>query len=157
MQIVAREKPPQVANANSKGRNDSGAMVKYFYRPERVISASIRGLVLPRNSINQLKKAMLHSVFCIQRRPQLPYGTRKILLVKGSFTSVPGGTHAHRPALIGGVRALHEARFTRTGVPRDNRPWPVLTARQRWAVVLRVGGCFGIFRWGFGLKGCCVG
>src|SRR5207253_7306103 len=122
------------------------ARCEILLSPGTVISASIRGARFTRNSINQLKKAMLHSVSGFSIGRNCRYGTRKILLVKGSFTSVPGGnprtsTSPYRRHTGSSRSQVYPGQAFR----RDNRPWPVLTARRRWAVVLRVGRLFRYF------------
>src|ERR1700719_895437 len=93
------------------------ARCEILLSPGTVISASIRGARLTRNSINQLKKAMLHSVSGIEHRPQLPLRNKKDFVGERVFYF-----RARREptdidqTLICGVRALHEARL-----PRDRR------------------------------------
>src|SRR6267143_5718852 len=90
------------------------ARCEILLSPGTVISASIRGARFTRNSINQLKKAMLRSVSGIQHWPQLPLRNKKDFVGERIFyfRARRKPTDIDKP-LIGGVRAFHEARFTR--------------------------------------------
>src|ERR1700692_1362844 len=88
------------------------ARCEILLSPGTVISASIRGARFTRNSINQLKKRCCISVS--GNRPQLPLRNKKDLVGERIFyfRARREPTDIDQP-LIGGVRAFHEARFTR--------------------------------------------
>src|SRR6266513_1415949 len=90
------------------------ARCEILLSPGTVISASIRGARFTRNSINQLKKSDAAFSIWIQHRPQLPLRNKKDFVGERIFyfRARREPTDIDQP-LIGGVRAFHEARFTR--------------------------------------------
>src|ERR1700736_2566262 len=128
------------------------ARCEILLSPGTVISASTRGARFTRNSINQLRKAMLHSVSRIQHPSQLSLRNKKDFVRERIFNF-----RARRKAadidepLIGSIRTFHKARFTRNrravGIIAFCRFCGCGRCRRRgWGWRLRV--YLSVFRWG---------
>src|ERR1700737_483766 len=126
------------------------ARCEILLSPGTVISASTRGARFTRNSINQLRKAMLHSVSGIQHPPQLSLRNKKDFVRERIFNFRARRKTAHiDKSLIGSVRTFDKARFTGNGRAVGIIAFCCFCGRGRCRRRRRrLGGYLGIFRWG---------